>query len=105
MAQFCGVEVLPPAKTAGMAALGAADIVDAVFVTLPMQTAEAPARKSAPSVQTETILPGLGLLRQNTGAQAATGSAQAGITRSFAAFTILSALAVFWLCGGHALLY
>jgi hypothetical protein len=105
MAQFSGIEVLPPAKSVRSAAYSADDIVDAVFETLPMQTPETPVRKLAPLIQSEAGLPGLGLLKQNFGSHAAAGSESAGVTPGFVAFTILSALAVFWLCGGHALLY
>ena len=103
--RFGEIEVLPPAQSARTAALGAADIVDAVFETLPIRTAEAAAKRPSPSVQAEASLPGLGLLKQNTGSHAASLSEEGDITPGFAAVTLLSALAVFWLCGGHALLY
>jgi hypothetical protein len=76
-----------------------------VFETLPAQAKDKPARRSSPSVQSEPNLPGLGLLKQNAGSHTAPGAEHAGITPGFAVFTILAALAVFWLCGGHALLY
>jgi hypothetical protein len=97
--------VLPPLQTGRAPTIDAADVCDAVFETLSAPPQERQARIPSPSVQTEASFHGLGLLKQNAGAHAASGSAQAGITPGFAAFTILSALAVFWLCGGHALLY
>jgi hypothetical protein len=103
--RFSEIEVLPPLQTGRTPTLDAADVSDAVFETLPTQTRGKPAKQPSTGVQSEPSLPGLGLLKQNADPHAASGSMQAGITPAFAAFTILSALAVFWLCGGHALLY
>lgn len=105
--RFSEIEVLPPAH-AGRAALGAhdaADVSDADFETLPAQTFDKPVPKPLRNAPPQAGLPSLGLLKQNAGAQAASGAERAGITPGFATVTILSALAVFWLCGGHALLY
>jgi hypothetical protein len=104
--RFSEIEVLPPAKIVRTAALGAvnvADVSDAVFETLSAQTSEKPVRKPVQGAQSDASPPGLGLLKRNSVSHSASGPG--GITPSFAAFTILSAFAVFWLCGGHALLY
>ena len=106
--RFSEVEVLPPAqagRTAAHGALDAADISDADFETMPAQTPERPVPRPSQYAQPEAILPGLGILKQNAGAPVAASAEQAGFTPGFAAVTILSAIAVFWLCGGHALLY
>jgi hypothetical protein len=103
--RFSEIELLPPAQNARAAALDDGDISDAVFETLPAQDRDKPLKRRSPGVQSDPNLAGLGLLKRNTGSHAASHSLQAGITPGFAAFTILAALAVFWLCGGHALLY
>jgi hypothetical protein len=103
--RFSEIELLPPVQSARAAALEDSDVCDAVFETLPAQAKDKPATRPSPGVQSEPNLPDLGLLKRNAGPHAASGSRQAGITPGFAAFTILAALAVFWLCGGHALLY
>jgi hypothetical protein len=106
--RFSEIEVLPPARIARTAALGAvnvADVSDAVFETLSAQTSEKPVRKPVQVAQSDASLPGLGLLKRNSVSHPASGPRHAGITPGFASFTILSAFAVFWLCGGHALLY
>ena len=76
-----------------------------MFETLPAQSLEMSARKPLQSAIPQTSLPGLGLLKQKAGEPAVASAEHAGITPGFAALTILSAIAVFWLCGGHALLY
>ena len=102
--RFSEVELLPP-QTGRTAVHVSIDVSDAVFETLPAQTLEMSARKPLQSAVPQASLPGLGLLKQRAGEPAAASAEQAGITPGFAALTILSALAVFWLCGGHALLY
>ena len=99
------MEVLPPAQSRRAATHAASNVSDAVFETLPARTNDRSAKRPSTDLQSEPSLPGLGLLKQNAGSQNPSGSVQAGVTPGFAAFTILSALAVFWLCGGHALLY
>jgi hypothetical protein len=103
--RFSEIELLPPVQGARAAAHDGGDVSDAVFETLPPQAKEKQATRPSPSVQSESNVLGLGLLKQNTGSHAAPDSQPAGITPGFAAFTILAALSVFWLCGGHALLY
>jgi hypothetical protein len=103
--RFSGIELLPPAQGARGPAHDESDVCDAVFETLPAQAKDWPAKRPPPGVQSEPSPPGLGLLKRNAGPHAASDSLRAGITPGFAAFTILSAFAVFWLCGGHALLY
>ena len=106
--RFSEIEVLPPAqavRTAALCSIDAQDICDAVFETLPGQAAEPAARRPPHNAPLDAGLPGLGLLKQNTGSHASAAAERAGMTPGFAAFTVLAALAVFWLCGGHALLY
>jgi hypothetical protein len=103
--RFSEIEVLPPVQGARAAAYDDSDVSDAVFETLPAQAKDNPATRPSANVQSEASLPGLELLKRNAGSHAASLSLQAGVTPGFAAFTILAALAVFWLCGGHALLY
>jgi hypothetical protein len=105
--RFSEIEVLPPVQAGRMAhgALEANDVSDADFETLPAQTPDRLLRKPLQNAQPGASLPDLGLLKQNAGAQAASRAEKAGITPGFAAVTVLSAIAVFWLCGGHALLY
>jgi hypothetical protein len=106
--RFSEIEVLPPTqagRAAGLDAFDANDVSDAVFETLPAQIQNKAARKSSPGIHPDPSFPGLGLLKQNMGPHAERGSEQAGLTPGFAAFTILAAFSVFWLCGGHALLY
>jgi hypothetical protein len=106
--RFSEIEVLPPAqveRNAGLSSFDLPDVSDAVFETLPVQASEEPARKPLRSVRQEPSVSGLGLLKHQAGAHVLSESARAGITPGFAAFTILLAFAVFWLCGGHVLLY
>jgi hypothetical protein len=103
--RFSEIELFPPAQGARTAARDDGDVSDAEFETLPAQAKDKPAMWLSASVQSESNLRGLGLLKRNAGSHTAPELLQAGITPGFAAFTIFAALAVFWLCGGHALLY
>ena len=101
--RFSEIELLPPTPGARMTARGADDIIDAEFESLLPGVIES--AFTSPARGIGAIVPGLGILRRDSGAHAAPNARQAAITPGFAAFTLLSALAVFWLCGGHALLY
>jgi hypothetical protein len=103
--RFSEIEVLPPARSGRPPALDAPDVTDAIFETIPQRAPAGPDRKPTRSAPGEIGLRGLGLLKNDAGARTEAGSEHAGITPGFAVFTILSAIAVFWLCGGHALLY
>jgi hypothetical protein len=105
--RFAEMEVIVPVKPAGMAArlsIVDAEIADAVFETVraPFPNAgpvEDQQPKSAPTT------PGLGLLKQNVPFDTAAFASGNQLSPGFLGITLILALAVFWLCGGHALLY
>ena len=105
--RFAEIEVLSPIKPAGASArlsVVDADIADAVFETVhaPIPTAEpVEVQRLKPAGTT----PGLGLLKQNIPFDTAAFAADDQISPGFLGITLILALAVFWLCGGHALLY
>ena len=103
--RFSEMELLPPAQSIRAAQPGADNVINAVFETLPPALGGAAPNRLVANIGHSSRTPALGLLKRSSGASAATGAEGTALTPGFAAFTILAALAVFWLCGGHALLY
>jgi hypothetical protein len=81
-------------------------IIDAEFETvLPARRAEpAPPRAAVDFSAAEEPADGLELLRANSAAQPDYDQPEQ-LTPGFLFFTAVAALAVFWVSGGHALLY
>jgi hypothetical protein len=102
--RFVEMEVLAPAIRAPLRALPeTADVFDADFETVSTAAKE---RSSEKTKSAEAALPpGIGLLKQNVPFDAAAYSNDPVISPGFAAFTAFLAIGVFWLFGGHALLY
>jgi hypothetical protein len=104
---FADIEVLAHAKAGGMQAQLAildSDISDADFETVPRLHAN-PAAGDATRHSRHSSVPGLGLLRQGMPTDTALFAPGNQLSPGFLAVTLLLAIAVFWLCGGHALLY
>lgn len=105
--RFAELEVLAPVKPAGAAVrltLIDADISDADFEIVGPSNASPQVPKASRQPQHGSH-PGLGLLRQNAAKDAASLVSDDQLSPGFLAVTLILALAVFWLCGGHALLY
>ncbi len=109
--RFGEFEVLTPSRPAGQAARAAVsslEVYDAEFETLagvseaprPHDAAVEPRRNMA-----RDALPGIDMLRQNIPFDSVSYSQDGTFSPGFVAFTAFSAIAVFWLCGGHVLLY
>ena len=110
--RFNDIEVLAPVKIAGQPArrsIDMSDISDAVFETIGGHAPAFIAAGPAKSAQQRPIVPagadGLGILKQNVPFDAVAYSNDSALSPGFLAFTLFSAFGVFWLCGGHALLY
>ena len=108
---FASFELIAPSRPAGqtaLRALDALDVSDAEFETVSASNVDA-GRVSAPEPvlrpSLQHSLPGIGLLRQNIPFDSASFAESDTLSARFVAFTAISAFAVFWLCGGHALLY
>jgi hypothetical protein len=105
--RFADLEVLAPMKPGGTAARLAvidADVSDADFEIVCPSNAGPQALKASRQPQYGSV-PGLGLLRQNPAQHASSLASGDQLSPGFLAVTLILALAVFWLCGGHALLY
>ena len=105
------VEVMAPSRPAGQAARAAVsslDVCDAEFETLTVAS-EAPGPFDAAAEPRREMpreaLPGIDMLRQNVPFDSVSYSEDGTFSPGFVAFTAFSAIAVFWLCGGHVLLY
>ncbi len=109
--RFADIEVLAPAKGPGASARLAvdhADISDAVFETVGASTGFNDADNIIAVPQKSTAssqMPGIDLLRQNVPFHAVAYADDSAFSPGFLAFTLFSTFGVFWLCGGHALLY
>jgi hypothetical protein len=105
--RFAEIELLTPAKPAGASARLASvdeDISDADFETVqPLRNISI--RTDAARPLSHSPVQGLGLLRQNVRLNAASFASDDQLSPGFLAITLILALTVFWLCGGHALLY
>jgi hypothetical protein len=105
--RFADLEVLAPVKSADARArltLIDADISDADFETVGPSNASPQVPKASRQPQHGSH-PGLDLLRQNAPQDAASLVSNDQLSPGFLAMTLILALAVFWLCGGHALMY
>jgi hypothetical protein len=105
--RFADLEVLAPMKPGGAAARLAmidADVSDADFEIVGPSNTRGQAPKTSRDPQYGSV-PGLGLLRQNAAQHASSLASGDQLSPGFLAITLMLALAVFWLCGGHALLY
>jgi hypothetical protein len=105
--RFAEMEVLTPVRPAGGSArlsVVDADISDADFETVRPPLAQAgleKARNNAPA----DIAAGLGLLRHKVVTEPSATITDERLSPGFITITLILAIAVFWLCGGHALLY
>jgi hypothetical protein len=108
---FEGMEVIAPSRQSGSAArkaLEVPDVSDAEFETVlsPVQRAQTDAPSSVQTMDNAShSFPGIDLLRQNIPFDSVSYPGAETLSPGFVAFTAFSALAVFWLCGGHVLLY
>jgi hypothetical protein len=105
--RFADLEVPALVKPAGASARLAvidADISDADFETVqPPHRGLVHGETAADSLH--AAVPGLGLLRRNSSHNTTVLASDDQLSPGFLAITLILALAVFWLCGGHALLY
>lgn len=108
---FEGMEVIAPSRPTGSAArkaLEAPDISDAEFETVlsPVRRADTdtPSAFNAKDAAPHAFA-GIDLLRQSVPFDSVSYPGGETLSPGFIAFTAFSALAVFWLCGGHTLLY
>ena len=102
--RFVEMEVLTPAaRTPQRALTENADVIDAVFETVSSPARELPLETVKSDVM--ALPSGIGLLKQSIPFDAVAYSSDHAISPGFAAFTLLLALGVFWLFGGHALMY
>jgi hypothetical protein len=105
--QFATIEVLTPSKAGGATAHLAildSDIADADFETVQRSSAK-PIASDATRNSLHSSAQGLGLLRRGMPIDTALFASDNQLSPGFLAVTLLLAFAVFWLCGGHALLY
>jgi hypothetical protein len=105
--RFADLEVLAPVRSSGVAARLAvmdADISDADFETV-HPLGPGPTVTKATQHSSSGSMNGLGLLRQSSSQGAAFLASGDQLSPGFLVMTLVLALAVFWLCGGHALLY
>jgi hypothetical protein len=105
--RFANIEVLTPAKSGGASARLAivdADISDADFETVDGSGTHSIATNPA-RLSPKSAVSGLGLLRHSVPFDTASFVSDDLLSPGFLAVTLLLALFVFWLCGGHALLY
>ena len=108
---FEGMEVIAPSRPSGSAARKAneaLDVSDAEFETVmsPVQHTRVDTPSSFPAKEGALhSFPGINLLRQNVPFDSVSYPGGETLSPGFVAFTAFSAAVVFWLCGGHALLY
>jgi hypothetical protein len=105
--QFADIEVVELVKAGGaqtQLAILDSDISDADFETVPRSHAN-PVAGDATRYSQHSSVPGLGLLRQGMPSDTALFEPENQLSPGFLAATLLLAFSVFWLCGGHALLY
>ena len=110
--RFNDIEVLVPVKPASSSvrpSIDLSDISDAVFETISARAPAFIAAGPAKSTQQRPVDPAgadsLGILKQSVPFDAVAYSSDSALSPGFLAFTLFSAFGVFWLCGGHALLY
>jgi hypothetical protein len=105
--RFAEMEVLTPVKPAGVSArlsIVDADISDADFETVRPTSAHAGFEKARRNAPTATAA-GLGLLRRKVVTDTSATITDERLSPGFLTITLIVAISVFWLCGGHALLY
>ena len=107
--RFAEMELLAPEKPAGAVpwpSRGTGIVSDAEFVSLVKHKDATSARPQSLEAPTNAgAAPGLGLLKRNIPFDAAANAEESAMSPGFVAFTLAAAFGVFWLCGGHALLY
>jgi hypothetical protein len=105
--RFAEIELLTPARTAGASARLAVidcEVSDVDFETVP-RPFSGPATADEGQVPFQKTISGLGLLRQGMPSNAGSFVSNDQMSPGFLAFAAMLAFAVFWLCGGHSLLY
>jgi hypothetical protein len=105
--RFAEMEVLSPVKPVGASARLSfvdGDISDADFETVRNSVPKTAQIDEQPSTFAQSA-PGLGLLKRNVPFDTAAFASDDQLSPGFLGITLILALGVFWLCGGHALLY
>jgi hypothetical protein len=105
--RFAEMEVLTPVRLPGVSArlsVVDADISDADFETVRPSMAHSGLEKARRNASADTAA-GLGLLKRRVIIDTSAIKADEGLSPGFLTITLILAIAAFWLCGGHALLY